>query len=65
MVCIYNETMPFAATWMNLEIMIPSEVSHREKGKYMILFICRIQKNDTRELIYKTETDSGTQKTNF
>ena len=57
--------MPFAATWMNLEIMIPSEVSYREKGKYMILFICRIQKNDTRELIYKTETDSGTQKTNF
>ena len=40
-----NEIMPFAATWMDLEIIILSEVSHTEKDKYhMILLICRIQK---------------------
>ena len=36
--------MPSAATRMGLEIIIPGEVSHGEKGKYMISFICRIQK---------------------
>ena len=31
----------------------------------MILLICGIEKNNTNELIYKTETDSQTQKTNL
>ena len=35
--------MPFAATWMDLEIIILSEVSQTEKDKYMILLICGIQ----------------------
>ena len=30
-----NEIMPFAATWMNLEIIILSEVSQKEKDKYL------------------------------
>ena len=35
-----NEIMSFAATWMDLEIIIISEVSQTEKGKYhMILLI--------------------------
>ena len=35
--------MPFAATWMDLEIVILNEVSQTEKGKYhMILLICGI-----------------------
>ena len=29
-----NEIMPFAATWMDLEIVILSEVSQTEKDKY-------------------------------
>ena len=37
-----NEIMPFAATWMDLEIVILSEVSQTEKEKYMILLICGI-----------------------
>ena len=38
-----NEIMPFAATWMDLEIIILSEVSQTEKEKYhMILLICGI-----------------------
>ena len=36
-----NEVMPFAAKWMNLEIVILSEVSQTEKEKYrMISLIC-------------------------
>ena len=38
-----NETMPFAATWMGLEVIILSEVSQKEKNKYRILtHICGI-----------------------
>ena len=38
-----NEIMPFAAIWMELEILILSEVSETEKAKYhMISLICRI-----------------------
>ena len=38
-----NKLMPFAATWMQLEIIILSEVSQKEKDKYrMISLICGI-----------------------
>ena len=38
-----NEIMPFAATWMDLEIIILSKVSQKEKDKYhMTSLICRI-----------------------
>ena len=37
--------MPFAGTWMDLEIVIVNEVGQTEKDKYyMILLICRILK---------------------
>ena len=36
-----HEIMPFAATWMDLEIIMLSEVSHTEEDKYhMIPLIC-------------------------
>ena len=36
-----NEIMPFTATWMQLEIIVLSEVSPTEKDKYhMISLIC-------------------------
>ena len=31
--------MPFAATWMDLEIIIPSEVSQIEKDKYHMIVL--------------------------
>ena len=38
-----NEIMPFAATWLQLEIITISEVSQEEKDKYyMISLTCRI-----------------------
>ena len=38
-----NEIMPFAATCIQLEIIIQSEVSQKEKDKYhMISLICGI-----------------------
>ena len=53
-----NEIMPFAATWMGLEIIILSK-SERHRY-YVILLLCRIYKNDTNELIHKAETDAQT-----
>ena len=32
-----NEIMPFAAAWMDLEIIILSEVSQTEKDKYRMI----------------------------
>ena len=38
-----NKIMPFAATWMELEILIPSEVSQKVKtNTNMISLISRI-----------------------
>ena len=32
-----NEILPFAATWMDLENIIPSEISQTEKAKYCMI----------------------------
>ena len=36
--------MPFSATWMDLRIVILSEISETQMEKYHIFLICRIQK---------------------
>ena len=56
-----NEIMPFAATWMDLEMIILGKwsKSDRERQIYDIINMWNL-KNDTNELTYKTETDSQT-----
>ena len=56
-----NEIIPFATTWMDLEIIPWSEVNQKKKDKYlMISSICGIKNNDTNELIFKIEMDPQT-----
>ena len=56
-----TEIMPFEATWMDLEIIILNKVSHIGKNEYrMILLLHGFLKNDTNELIYRTEIDLWT-----
>ena len=57
--------MPLAATWMDPEIIILSEVSQRKTNIIWHHLYVESQKNDTNELIYKTEIDSPTKKRNF
>ena len=49
--------MPFAATWMDLETVILSEVRERQIS-YDITYMWNLKKDGTNELIYKTEIES-------
>ena len=50
------EIMPFVATRTDPEIIIPTEVSQKEKDKYhMVALICGLLKYDTNELICEIE----------
>jgi len=52
--------MPFAATWIDLKIIILSEVIQKKTNiTYYHLYVDS-NKSDTKMLIYKTETNSQT-----
>ena len=55
--------MPFAATWIDRETAILSEVRERQI-LYNIIYMWNL-KNTTSETVCQTETDSQTQKTNL
>ena len=59
-----NKIMPFTATWMDLEIIILSEVSQTERQIYDITYMWNL-KYHTNEFIYKTEIGLQTSKTNL
>ena len=58
---IKSKIIPFAATWLDLEIVILSEIKSKKYKYHMISLICGIWKKDTNELIYKTERDPQTE----
>ena len=53
-----NEMLPFAATWMGLEIIMLSEVSHRKKN--IIWYNLYMEFKKLIQHIYKTEIDLQT-----
>ena len=58
--------MPFAATWMQPEIIIPSELSQKKKDKYQYdITLMWNLKYGTNQWIYETERDSQTKKTDL
>ena len=54
-----DKIMPCAATWMDLEMIILSEMSQKEKDKYKSTYRWNL-KYDTAEPTYETETEKGT-----
>ena len=56
--------MPLAATWMDLEIIILSEVNQTKTNIWYCLYV-ESNKNDSKEFIYKTEADSQILKSNL
>ena len=60
-----NKTGSFVETWMDLETVIQSEVSQKEKNIYHILtYGCGIQKNGIDDFICKAEMETQTQRIN-
>ena len=60
-----NEIMSFAATWMDLAIIMLREATQKKQiNDIAYMWNPKKKKKDTNELIYKTERDSQTQKTN-
>ena len=54
-----NEIESFVETWMNLETVIQSEVSQKEKNKYRILtHVCGTYKNGTEGLVCRAEMET-------
>ena len=54
-----GQNSAICAKWMDLEIVILSEVSQKEKNKYYIIPLrCGFQKNGTEELIHKVEIET-------
>ena len=60
-----NEIVPFEDMWMDLETVIQSDGSQKEKNKCCILtYICGIQRNGIDDLICEAEIETQMQRTN-
>ena len=60
-----KEIMPFAATWMDLEIIILSEVSQTKTNAICYHLYVESKKRIQMNLFTKQEIDSQTSKTNL
>ena len=58
-----NKTMPFSATWMELQTLILSEVSQKDKY-HMIAHLYNLT-SGTNEPIYRKEINSGNWRTGY
>ena len=57
--------MPSAATWMDLEIIILSEVGQTEKDKYHMIFVYMWNLKKQYKLTYLQNRNRPTKKTNL
>ena len=55
-----NKLMPFETTWIQLEILILSEVSQKEKDKYDITYVWNL-KHGTNEPVHRNRLRHGEQ----
>ena len=46
---IKKETLPFATTWKDLEVLMPSEVSQTEKDRHWMIPLCSYVWNPKKE----------------
>ena len=53
-----NEIIPFAATWMDLEILILSKVSQKEKDKYIITHMWNLKMVEMNLLTEEKQTQT-------
>ena len=56
--------MPFVVTWIDLEIIILSEISQRKTNIIWYSYTWNLKYN-TNKLIYETDVDPRTQKANL
>ena len=56
----HNTSESVLMRWMNLNPIIQSEVSQKEKDKYILTHIYGIQKNGTEEFIYRAAMEKKT-----
>ena len=61
-----NTFEPILMRWINLEPIVQSEVSQKEKNKYLIVMhIHRIQKNGSEEFTYRAAMEKQTQRMTY
>ena len=56
----HSEILPFAATWVDLEMIVQSEMSGTGDISHDIPYMWNLKTNVANELIYKIQTDSQT-----
>ena len=53
-----NEMMSFAATWMDLEIIILNEINQKERDMYHMILLIRTIQNETQMNIFTKQKQS-------